>query len=146
MYIICYFGPYARWEITREQQRKISDATWDAIFNSDRFQQVLMWNMGGDGVLPGERNGEAVGLYCYVPHVERPGYPQRPMLFQWQLGSRNFSIPDEMATDWEALDRAGELAWFKTAYSSELEQVEKELGLAPRLCWGVVHWNTIGVS
>jgi hypothetical protein len=140
-YIVLYFGPYAAWEFTPEERDAIPEAVWEAIFDDSHEPQPLTWNIGLSGGLGVERDGRAVGRYCWVPREQRPGAPQRPMRFEWNLSPDYYTLPEDMATDWESVDRKGELAWFRAAFAPELGRAGAALGRAPQLCWGIVHWN-----
>jgi hypothetical protein len=62
------------------------------------------------------------------------------MRFEWNLSPEYYTLPDDMATDWEALDREGELAWFSAAFAPELKRAGAALGRAS-VVLGIVHWN-----
>jgi hypothetical protein len=134
-----YIGPYAEWLVPTEPELFTEGV--DSVFPEVPYGGPLEWNPDINGTLTVEMDGKWFHRCCCMPAEERAGRPEREMRFAWHCIEGE--VPPFVATEWGAVDRQAELAWFRTAFADELRQWAKQIGSEPTFHWGAVHWYAV---
>jgi hypothetical protein len=130
-----FVGPYAEWVAHQGLSFKGDSPRWDELLDGGELE----WNIGNSGWSVVRRGDQVCELLCCMPLKPRLSCPRWPMFLEWRWGNL---CPGgmECVTDWTALDRDAEIAWFAAAFAKELRELAALVGEAPSLRWGLINW------